>query len=290
MKVLFIANCHAKPLSIICNTLCPSVAFDWVEVNRLSEADRETVTVKIGDADSVLYYPISDRWPQDFVRGTTIREKARASLVLTNVYFGGLHPDITLTGKGGARLQSPLADYHSRIVLMSYLNGLDASQALKLVTDAAFADKFGYLQVWPDSLAELKKRSNEADIRFYDEFEEMLYERLPLFVVNHPVTHLLFLYARKILAHLGLPALSLTADCFPQWMLSNAVFPVFPYISETFKLPYSVSLLKAPRTDAFLEMPDFVNQCYSLYKGYKREDLVVMDKYAEWKARFLAAL
>jgi hypothetical protein len=109
-------------------------------------------------------------------------------------------------------------------------------------------------------------------------------------VVNHPVTCLLFTYARKILAHLDLPALALTADCFPQWMLSNAVFPVFPYVSETFNLPYSVGVLKSPKKDGFIEMPDFVRQCYEMYKDYPREDLVVMDKYAEWKTRFLAAL
>lgn len=289
MKILLVANCHAKPLSIICNTLCTSAEFDWVEVNRLSESDREKVTQKIREADTVLYYPISDRWPQDFVRGGAIRENAKSAFTLTNVYFGGLHPDVTLTGKK-PRLQSPLADYHSRTVLMSFLHGLGEKGAFDLIENSQFAEKFGYLNVWSASLAELQKRSNEADIHFYDEFVEMLYERLPLFVVNHPATHLMFIYARKILSHLGLKASSMTSDCFPQWMQAHAIFPVFPYISETFNLPYSVDLLKVPKSETYMSMPEFISRCYAMYRDYNREDMIAMDNYVDWEAKFQAAL
>lgn len=290
MKVLIVANCHARPLSVSCRALCPSVSFDSIEVNRLKDTDRDEVCAKIDAADIVLYYPISENWKIDFVRSSYITANAKVAYALTNVYFAGLHPDITLVGRGGARLQSPLGDYHSRTAIFCYLNGKSVEETVKLIGRGEFAETLGYFDIWQSSLSELERRSGLADISFYDEFVEILYERLPLYVINHPVNHVHFAAANKILNFLNLPSNKLPSDCVPQFHLSNVIYPVFSYISDQFKLPYGVDVFKPPRTDSFLSLTDFVRSSFETYRNSDQGDLKVMDNFAQWDERFTVSI
>lgn len=290
MKILYIANCHAKPLSTLTNVIAPSVQANWLEVNRLTDADRERATSLLEWADLVLYYPVADSWRNEFVRTSYIKSHSKQSKALTNVFFEGLHPDVTLVGKGGQRLQSPLSDYHSRTALFAFRAGLNAADACRKIRDPQFAESLGYKAIWQDSLAELHRRSDLADIHYAARFEEILYDRLPLFVINHPVTFLLDDYARFIMRELGISTVRLPSDCFPQWMVSNAIFPVFPYVSEWNSLPYQVDLLKAPKVDLYFGLDEFVATSFEKYKAYPANEMTIMSNYDKlWKPRFSAA-
>jgi hypothetical protein len=245
------------------------------------------VNAAVSEADLVLYYPIADSWRHDFVRSSYVKQAAKNSLSLTNIFFEGLHPDVTLVGKGGQRLQSPLADYHSRAALFGYRAGLSAAELCKKVRDENFAESVGYRSTWDDSIKELYKRSNLCDINYGHRFEEIMKTRLPLFVVNHPVTYVLVDYVNFIMRQIEQNVYSIPADCFPQWMLSNAVFPVFNYISEWHSLPYQVELFKAPKREALFSLDEFIIESYAMYGEYKSDDMAIMTGYQEkWKERF----
>lgn len=290
LKLLFIANCHAKRLSEVANIIAPSVTSDWVEVNKIFEQHREEVTAKIQAADLVLYYPVADSWRSDFVRTSHIQQHAKASISLTNVFFEGLHPDITLTGRGGARLQSPLADYHSRTALFAYRAGLSVDQTCALIQGPELAEKIGYRDTWARSLAELHRRAELVDVKYAKRFEEMVRERLPLFVINHPVTYLLVDYTRFILDHIGVKHLPMPSDCFPQWMQKNAIFPVFPYVRDWHSLPYEMAIFKAPDVDRFFTLAQFIENSFARYKDYDREEMMIMTGYDQWRVAFSEAL
>ncbi len=290
MRLLFVANCHASKLSLLANTLAPSVQSDWVEVNIIKDDDKEKVSEKIAAADLVLYYPVADSWRHDFVRTAYIKEHAKQSMSLTNVFFEGLHPDITLVGKGGQRLQSPLSDYHSRTAIFAWRAGLSAAETCALIENPDFAEKLGYRDSWDRSMKELHRRADLADISYARRFEEIVYERLPLFVINHPVTFLLEDYTRFILDQIGVKHLPMPADCFPQWMLSNAVFPVFPYVRQWNSLPYEVALFKAPRADRYFTLPEYIERSFEMYKDYNDVEMAIMSDYEKWKPAFGAAM
>lgn len=114
MKVCVVANCQVTPivkgLSALANVqkiaglpihLRGSPFFQKLQKRFRTLAESHDVTV--------LSFLLGDR----FGEYATIRLKKAVPrlFTVTNIYFAGLHPDITYVGGQGGRLQSPLGDY-----------------------------------------------------------------------------------------------------------------------------------------------------------------------------------
>lgn len=85
-------------------------------------------------------------------------------LGLTNIFFTGLHPDLSYFGSFGTRVESPLSDYHSKLALLAFAKQLSVEECLALYNHDIY-EKMGYFQAFHNSKDELLKRDEGNEIR-----------------------------------------------------------------------------------------------------------------------------
>ena len=106
--------------------------------------------------DHLLSQPMSDEF--DDVSSKRLKAHYQSRFAnYTNIYFSGLHPDLTYFGGFGQRVTSPLGDYHSRIILACFFQGRSVRECLAAFNGGVY-EKLGYFLQFEHSLAELARR------------------------------------------------------------------------------------------------------------------------------------
>jgi hypothetical protein len=185
----------------------------------------------------------------------------------TNLFFSGLHPDITYLGNMGRRIQSPLGDYHSKIILHSYLQNTSVEACIKSFNQKTY-ELFKYFDEFNISTDNLMKRDESISIKFAKEFIEKVKNTPSLYTINHPTgeifQELSFLIASKI----GLKLARTPNSMLPNHLSNSTWWPIYPEIADFFHLKYETPFIfKQPmsRGGKFLSLENFVLSSYRLY-------------------------
>ena len=119
VDIAIIGNCQSAPLArVLAGQPGLNVKYHLDINNKGGPLFTEQVPLIIAEARegrlAVVTHPLK----------TSFGELSSANLqqlpvvrTYTNIYFEGLHPDITVLGAFQARLRSPIGDYHSSIVV-----------------------------------------------------------------------------------------------------------------------------------------------------------------------------
>ncbi|QYK43096.1 MAG: hypothetical protein KF887_08375 [Paracoccaceae bacterium] len=306
---LVISNCQAAPLAQMLGYFCRDMQFTAFSVNQTNEANRAARIAELlagpgSGADVVLSVPLSAEFgalsrPQ--IAGTFA---GRPVLLIHNIYFAGLHPDLTYVGGMGQRVQGPMGDYHSRIVALSVAQGLPPETARALFRPEVYR-ALGYNRAFAASLAEFRERELQVDVPFADRMARLVRRERGFLTVNHPTAVTFAAYAQVIVSHLeerglahpsGLPT---DPSVLPNALAPFGVFPVYPEIAARHRLPYSDPYLFRPGTvegmPNVLTLDDFVALGHAALSGLPRDRLAAsphlrphMDDFARVAARFAA--
>jgi hypothetical protein len=240
-KALVISNCQCLPISSWLTALSAETMFDFWGVHLIAPAEREIaitqfVTKAKKEYDLIICIPLTD----DFLELSTARIHDTFGgiplITISNIYFSGLHPDLTYVGGLAQRILGPLGDYHSRLALFGFLRGWTPVETAALFCGSVYRD-IGYYDEYAVSMAEMKERDKAVDVPVSKDLEHLLRKAMCLFSVNHPSSTLLAPYCNEIVRYLedrglgrhsGLPIdPSLCADS----LANNAIFPIYPEIA-----------------------------------------------------------
>ena len=247
MKAVVISNCQCQPLAFCLAPLFEDIVFEQFGVHLLgadpSVAIADFVSRAKDEYDLVLAIPLSAEFGP--LATTRIRETfaGRHVLGISNIFFGGLHPDLTYLGALGRRIRGPLGDYHSRLAVHGFMAGLDVVQTVALFREEIFA-ALGFREAYAASLTELRERERQVDVPVADLLEKMLRREACLFSVNHPTTAVVARYAQAIAAALDGKGIgrrsSWPADpaLLPNLLATGASFPVYPAIAAWHGVPW----------------------------------------------------
>lgn len=278
MKLAVIGNCQVTPLARILARLCPGASVDTYEVWRMAAADFEAAAGKVSGYDILISQPLNAPKYGVFTTGE-LRQALRPDQQLVrihNIHFEGTMPDCTYVGPMGARVTSPLSNYHSRIIVDAYLAGLSVEDCARTVAEG------GGLQParrWKENMAEFERREAGVDVPFAAQLLEEIKTRNSLYVFNHPSQRLLERYAQAIVQHiLGAKAAGRDtgAPALPDMLIRHGVWPVYDWIAEKFSLPYRSSLYVPSQSAKLppLTIRDFAEASYRIYDGVPREKLI----------------
>lgn len=240
MRALVISNCQAGPLAHALALHCRGVSVDALQVHTLNDNNRHLVQDALKtDYDFVVATPLSDAYGE--ISSNRISDHFRAVCKIPVIYFAGLHPDLTYIGGLGKRLQGPLGDYHSKIVVASYFLGVDQSVVVSAFSDNVFG-ALGYYSVFDQSLRALQEREKDVDVPVSDIVISKVRDGLPMYSVNHPSSLVIGPFAARLADYLAKSAgVELT-----KWpagygvqdgLARSAVFPVYPPIASRFSCP-----------------------------------------------------
>jgi hypothetical protein len=239
-KAVIISNCQCLPLAYTLTRLCSDTVFEPWGVHILPADKRAQLIGEFVEAskekyDFILSIPLEEEFGD--LSSSRIQSSFDQPVIsISNIYFSGLHPDLTYIGGFANRVLGPLGDYHSKIALYAFVNEMPMQDALRLYSDVSYS-KIGYYEEFATSFAELKRRDADVAVPVSNLLQSLIRERLCFLSVNHPSLALFVAYADQIAAALAtrnvversnLPA---QVDYFRESLADNVIFPVYPEIA-----------------------------------------------------------
>ncbi len=268
-SVKVVANCHCLPLADAFALCVPGVQTDFIDVNFAQTADTLTKIAGLagGEAEIVFTQPMADHLGSLATDALRHRLGTSSVVAFTNVHFSGLHPDITYLGGMGQRLQGFFGDYHSKLVLFSYISRRSLDDCLALFAGATY-ERIGYLAAFDRSADELLARDTALDVRFAAAFIAMARDAPTLYTINHPTGAVFLALAKALANHAGLPFLHLDPALFQNHLATNYIWPVYDAIAEHNRLAFRMPLVfiqKSQRDSRAATLGEFVSGCYAAY-------------------------
>ena len=276
-RIAVVGTCQSFSVAYAIKLLRPEAKVDHFPVMSRSHAPLETFIKTLKTYDYVL---LND-FPRGFIPGggsSELRDRLRKTFVVPTITFSAFHPDSISVGDDEVRspIFGPLGPYHSAIALFAFRKGLPLEEANALFNRNVF-EALGYFDFWNDASAELIDRcKRESDLDLSAEF--MVWTRRGIFMhtINHPKPFVLVDVARKLLAHMGLPAPDTDTDCDAYMIddfLRYPIFPVYPQLAAHFGRlgSFTFHLTTADfgkRVGDYLTLPQFLYGSYDKYRQY----------------------
>jgi hypothetical protein len=134
MRLLLIANCQIQYLEWRLRAQpfvseVQTIPIHFFQNPGFQEDHQPKLDKAISDTWHILTYPIGDKF--DWLCTDHIRERSSHVHSMTDLVFRGLHPDICYLGSMGRRVQGPLGDAHSKLIISAYLNGYSTDECVQ---------------------------------------------------------------------------------------------------------------------------------------------------------------
>jgi hypothetical protein len=288
MNIIVIANCHVGP---ICEGLALSPEVD------------EIFPIPIHLINTDLYRNALERIKNSHNQNFTVLQfdgllektgldeqtLARVDRVLTftNIYFTGLHPDLTYVGDRGRRIYSPIGDYHSKICVLSFVKGYSLEKCEHLFNVKTY-EELDFFEEWNKSHNELNQRDLSLDIKFSGQFLEMVKNEPTLYSVNHPLVAVFNRLINQIFMVLEVEFPKFPDAFFYNHLASDAWWPVYAEINEFHFLKQSMSMsFKSPNHlgKNFYNLTQFLSASYKLYNEQAVTDTLLPPSLANYLER-----
>ncbi|MFW7266353.1 WcbI family polysaccharide biosynthesis putative acetyltransferase [Gluconacetobacter sp. Hr-1-5] len=201
--IAVIGNCQAQAIEAIIAMHTDCKILRLPPVFEMSDADKDRTLDVLGKVDVIFAQRVSADYNPPFLRAASLRSMFPNVLIWPNIYHAGYSPDIEYLYLGGiGKVVGPLDDYHMKTVRTAYLRGASVAECLSCYSVENFTS------IFPNpieaSLAELRRREKDVDIKISDCIEEYGKGRKLFYTPNHPVNVLLFEMVRRMLYGIGL--------------------------------------------------------------------------------------
>ncbi len=302
-KAYVVGNCQVKSLAFALNYVSQDVEFEHVQVHSLHPSKAEAhIATRIAeiraDGDLVLAFRLSDKFfglAADEIAGTFDGQQV---LTISNLYFGGYHPDIVVLGTAHKRVEGPLDQYRSRIALYGYMHDMSVDETIGLYNADTY-EALGYFREWDNSLARLATSDEAVDVKFVQQYATLLRSHLSMYMPNHPTPVVFGRWAQTIVADLAERGLASPRDWTPQDSLlpalftDTSVFPVYPEIATHHGMAFPGSyIFKAPgyTNASFLTLESYLRREFQAFEEAGRAAIEESSQWAAVERRCAALL
>ena len=271
-----LSNCQTAGLANAVRSLAPDLRVTEIHVSQAATTgQRAAVTRSLRQADMVWCMPLAERY------GTLAESKIAKTLdnvlILPVMLFFGFHPDLTYLPEQARAVHSPLDEYHSTIVIASYLSGLDVHETTRMFNSLVYA-KLGYTQAYERDLTAVVQTFANYRLDVGHCISRWRDRGCFMHSPNHPKSYVLDDLARLMLHASGL-ATAPDGDSDSQDTLEcHAQFPVYPELARRVGVPGSLLFKQAARqgeTPQTISLRHFVEGSFA---GYARVPTQVLRK------------
>jgi hypothetical protein len=271
--LILIGNCQVEGLKRHFEAMLPRARITAYEVWKMTPADIEAAGRALEHADVVVTQPLhAPQYGPLQLDALKAPGRPFRLMLIHNLHFEGAMPDCAYVGRLGHRIASPVSNYHSRIVLQAFLDGVDEAAAHARMLDGHGVDA---RRVWAKQVDELRRRESLGLVPFVDEVEALSKERRSFHMINHPAGHLLGAYAHKV-ASLLLGSTPELPEGVPDLLEAGGAWPTLPYVRAANGLAYERSHFVLPGQEGRpMTTEEFVERSYGIYRGQAATDLVL---------------
>jgi hypothetical protein len=279
-KICVLGNCQAPNIARAVAAIAQEpVSVCGLEIMDVFQSAPEMVQLVKG-ADFVIPCQTYSK-EYDVLSVDTIKnEYKKVTYEYSPIHFTGLHPDILTLGSFGKRIQSPLGDYNSRIILSSYINSLTEAKCVESFrTDTYERAGYFYEFGWStDTLLRREEALGDGGIRIAAWFVDEIKRAPLLYTVNHPTSRVFVKYAQLVLDAVGLKYRSVPAELVNNSLANDVFWPIDSAFSEKNGVKYSTEAVFW-RNNVSFSLDEFVWRSYRAYQQIGAEALrVAMDE------------
>ena len=233
-SVVIFGNCQATPLEdILCLNENFTRSFGVIKyLPSIHEMPNELQSIlldHLSEFDIVISQSILNK---DWELSTdALRKRAKQIVIYPTCFFKGYHPDLTYLKKKGQTIRStPVVDYHSAIVLYSFIKVKSIDECVKTLISGEWIGT-SYWEWIDDQFQELYKREKEYDVKAVDFIYENYKKYILFYTFNHPAPLLMLHIAEGIFNLLNINGSfyndikQKTSHFFKsiQWLISDAI-------------------------------------------------------------------
>jgi hypothetical protein len=246
-SVVVVGNCQAQALEILLRTndaFCERFEFSaFPAVHEIPDARVPELHRAVENARIVLLQRISEDYRGGVGLGTeTLSDIAQADTVLRwpSVYWAGYFPDLFyLRDHAGAPVVSGPFDYHDRVILRAYAEGLSITETCQLLEDA---ERTSNAEEWAaQATAELEVRGRDCEIQVDRFIADRFRRELIFFTMNHPSNALLGCMAEQMLERAGIPG-GVDLSRLGSEILGSTFYPLHANHARALRLGFAGSL------------------------------------------------
>ncbi len=196
-RVAVVGNCQAGPLASVLRLVLPYAQVTSHSVNSIrSEEAAYQIWGAIEASDVLVAQPLAARF------GILCRDRLEIAhpkvSFVPNIYYSGHHPDLTYVGSPGNRVQGPMGDYHSIVVIDGHLRGMTA-QEIDRSYEEMLLDLVDPASLESASSTTFLQRGSEIGFPAAPILDLIKTSACSMFTVNHPGTEVLVEVAKVVL-------------------------------------------------------------------------------------------
>ena len=230
-RVIVIGNCQAKALEMMLGTNEQfRERFEVVSFPPVHEIPAPMVPElhrAVAAAAVLVTQRIDDGYRDGMGLGTeTLTNIAGSATVVRwpSVYWAGYFPDLFyLRDAAGQPIVDGPFDYHDRVILRAYADGLDAVDTCALLEDP---ERPSDAQAWAaKATAELGVRGQDCDVQLGEFIESRFRGQLLFFTMNHPTNSMLGFIGQQVTDLIGIPG-SVDPAGIPDQILGATFHPL----------------------------------------------------------------
>ncbi|NKF49424.1 hypothetical protein G3R49_02360 [Shewanella sp. WXL01] len=253
---VIIGNCQATVVANFIQERAESLVARQVISAHLYKNHDDSLYKSLDEVDFIITQNVDDKF-EGINTKEILSRYGNKTVRYLNLFYEGYHPDwCYFPVLNGVRLKSPVGDYHNRTVIETFIEGGSERQAIERYFDIEF-NRQSYFSVGERSIAELRNREQEVDIKMTDVIEQGVQDGEMLFhTFNHPSSKLLNIQVGRILEHLKI---KYNRRFVNREVLNNLVMRANPMLGLNQKYGKTTHLQQE------VDIPNFVHQCYSIY-------------------------
>jgi hypothetical protein len=274
MKIAIVGNCQADPLANVFRMAVPGSLVNVFVVQRERTAGELTAALRdIEDADVTFAQPIAGTF--GVLSTSSLVERSKRVIQFPNVYYRGLHPDLTYVGGADRRVQGPLGDYHSLVVLHALIAGMTPAECVAEY-DRLLSRLTNPALIASTSKVELAKRCSEINFPGDELADVLMGPSISMLTVNHPTTATMVWLAKACLRSAAVSTgvdwawLEVVVD---NPLLRSVAWPIAPSAAELHGLPESGKRAFRGSRGSVYDLSTFVRMSFEAYEGFDREQL-----------------
>ena len=274
MKIAVIANCQTQAISNYLRIITGCKDIVNVPVHMFGsdmyiKALQKLKAVADDERGIIFTFSLSNKFGE--LETSKLRANSRARVYsITNLYFSGFHPDITYLGSMGKRVESPLGDLHSKTVLTAYTAALSIDEAIASFNSETYT-KLGFFDEFDKSKSELFSRDEVSDIKFANEFLELVTSKPALYTMNHPIPEVLYKFVCNLCDYADIPYQTYPPEFFSNFLSNATWWPIYNEIANFHAFKFaSPMLFKQPDNKGgnIIPLEELVSKSYHQYNQF----------------------
>lgn len=267
-KIVILSSCQGPALARAMSTIADVSVFGGAVIKTRNPDFAGQLLGLMNTADHILIADFTENWAPF---SAEILRQTYGDKVKTyhRPFFEGIHPDQSYADPAGG--QSPVSDYHSRLVIHSYQNGLTEAECLARFNPDEYR-RVGFVEIANRSIAKLAEKDAKVDVKIGDYILENMKDKPLFYTINHPTQVLQLEIARRYLEQLGIPTRKVEPLLIPTVLSQGPIWPVDAAWAEVMGLNYNTG-------DAYwhgqymMSREEFIHRSYWMYSSANQSAL-----------------